>query len=120
MTTETFGRALNRAAFFASVRSSLFKSKLSEKQVQGVDALLDAAPASMPLEHLVYCLATAYHETANTMQAIKEYGGATSFKNMYDIKGSRPAKARARQPDARRRCEVRRAGLCAAYRPHEL
>lgn len=94
MTTETLGRALNRASFFAAVRSSLFGGKLTEGQVQGLDALLTAAPADMPLEHLAYCLATAFHETARTMQPIKEMGGTAYFKRMYDIQGDRPAKAR--------------------------
>jgi len=94
MTTENFGRALDRAAFFAAVRSSLFGGRLNQSQVEGMDALLDAAPADMPLEHLAYCLATAYHETARTMQPIKEFGGAAYYKRMYDIQGDRPAKAR--------------------------
>jgi putative chitinase len=94
MTTETLGRALNRASFFAAVRSSLFGGKLTEGQVQGLDALLTAAPADMPLEHLAYCLATAFHETARTMQPIKEMGGTAYFKRMYDIQGDRPTKAR--------------------------
>jgi putative chitinase len=94
MTTKTFGRALNRASFFAAVGSKLFGGWLTERQVQGLDALLDAAPADMPVEHLAYCLATAYHETARTMRPIKEYGGASYYRRMYDIQGDRPAKAR--------------------------
>ncbi|WP_262296543.1 glycoside hydrolase family 19 protein [Microvirga sesbaniae] len=93
MTTETFGRALNRASFFNAVRTALFGGKLTEGQVQGMDALLTAAPADMPLEHLAYCLATVYHETPRTMQPIKELGGGTYFQRMYDIRGDRPAKA---------------------------
>jgi len=34
------------------------------------------------------------HETASTMQPIKEIGNAAYFKRMYDIEGARPAKAR--------------------------
>jgi len=94
MTTDTFGRALDRAAFFAAVRSSLFGGRLNQSQVEGMDALLDAAPDDMPLEQLAYCLATAYHETARTMQPIKEFGGTAYYKRMYDIQGDRPAKAR--------------------------
>lgn len=94
MTTENFGRAMNRAAFFSAVRASLFGGRLNDLQVKGLDALLDAAPGSMPLEHLAYCLATAYHETAKTMQPIKEFGGTAYYKRMYDIEGERPAKAR--------------------------
>lgn len=63
MTTDTLGRALNRAAFFAAVRASLFRGRQSDSQVPGLDALPDATPTDMPLEHLAYCLATAFHET---------------------------------------------------------
>jgi putative chitinase len=63
---------INRAAFFAAVRSSLFGGRLNGGQVQGLDALLDTAPAEMPLEHLAYCLATAFHETNETMQPVVE------------------------------------------------
>lgn len=35
-----------------------------------------------------------YHETAGTMQPVKEYGGQSCFKRVYDIQGARPAKAR--------------------------
>lgn len=86
--------AINRAAFFAAVRSSLFGGRLTEAQVQGLEALLDSAPADMPLAHLAYCLATAFHETAQTMQPIKEFGGTAYYRRMYDIQGDRPAKAR--------------------------
>jgi hypothetical protein len=48
MTTEDIGRALNRASFFTASRSSLFGGKLTEGQVQGLDALLTAAPADIP------------------------------------------------------------------------
>jgi len=86
---------MDRTAFFKEVRSSLFAGKLSASQVEGTEAILDeAGMRGTRLEWLAYMLATAFHETARSMQPIKEFGGKDYFTRMYDIKGSRPAKAR--------------------------
>jgi putative chitinase len=60
--------------------------------VNGCNAVL-AAMEGCPLSWTAYALATAYHETASTMQPIKEYGGQTYFTRMYDVaeRGLRPA-----------------------------
>lgn len=64
---------MNRAAFYKAVRSSLFAGKLSASQVSGMDAILDEAGVrGTRLEWLAYMLATAYHETAQTMQPVRE------------------------------------------------
>ncbi len=67
---------MNRAAFYASVRqrtSGVFGTSLSQPQVQGTEAILDGAGRrGTPLKHLAYILATAYHESAHTMQAVRE------------------------------------------------
>lgn len=77
---------MDRAKFFAAVRSPLFAGKLSERQVQGIDAILDEAERrSTPLNHLAYMLATAFLETARTMQPIAEYGKGAGRK--YGVKG---------------------------------
>lgn len=77
---------MDRAKFFAAVRSPLFAGKMSEKQVQGVDAILDEAERrGTPLAHLAYMLATAFLETAKTMQPIAEYGKGAGRK--YGVKG---------------------------------
>lgn len=86
--------SLNLSVFFDAVRASLFGGRLTEDQVVGMEAILEAAPSDLGLEPLAYCLATAYHETARTMQPIKEWGGEAYFRRMYDIQGGRPAKAR--------------------------
>jgi putative chitinase len=65
---------MDRAAFFAAVRANPFGGKLSQSQVQGLNAILDAAPKGIDPKHLAYCLATAFHETSRTMQPIEEYG----------------------------------------------
>jgi putative chitinase len=86
---------MNRDLFFASVRARPFGGKLNVGQVEGMDALLDAAPAGMDARQLAYCLATTFHETARTMQPIREHGGSAYFTRMYDIRGDRPHVARA-------------------------
>lgn len=64
---------LNPSGFFSSVRASLFGGKLSQSQVDGLNALL-ANTACWPVSWRAYALATAFHETAFTMQPIAEYG----------------------------------------------
>ena len=68
---------MNRTVFFDYIRQALFHGSLTQPQVDGLNALLDYAEARDPaldLRHTAYCLATAYHETAMTMQPIAEYG----------------------------------------------
>jgi hypothetical protein len=77
---------MDRAKFFAAVRSPLFAGKMSDAQVQGIDAILDEAERrGTPLKHLAYMLATAFLETARTMQPIAEYGKGAGRK--YGVKG---------------------------------
>lgn len=79
--------------FFDSVRSSLFGGGMNSDQVKGIEEIIDYwvdnHPNSPP-EFLDYLLATTFHETAFTMQPIKEYGGPAYFHRMYDINGDRP------------------------------
>lgn len=75
------------APFFATVRKRL--GALDQGQVNGLNTLLDAVKGS-PLSHAAYMLATAWHETAATMQPVKEYGGPSYFTKMYDVGGDRP------------------------------
>ena len=82
---------MDHAAFFTGVRKRF--GKLDQSQVEGFNALLTAL-ADWPVTWIAYALATAWHETARTMQPIKERGGEAYFKRMYDIRGDRPAKAR--------------------------
>jgi putative chitinase len=66
--------ALNRKAFFDGIRKPLFGGSITESQVLGISAILDACPAALPTDPLAYCFATVHHETARTMQPIREYG----------------------------------------------
>jgi putative chitinase len=78
--------------FFDSLRSGLLGPDLSPDEVTGCNAILDAMERTA-LAWTAYALATAYHETASTMQPIKEYGGPTYLTRMYDITGARPKMA---------------------------
>ena len=51
---------------------------LSTAQVSGTEALITAL-GDWPVSWIAYALATAYHETAHTMQPIKERGGEAYF-----------------------------------------
>jgi len=67
--------ALNRTYYFDGVRGPLFAGAMTQPQVDGQTALLDAAEQrGWDDRWLAYLLATAYHETARTMQPIAEYG----------------------------------------------
>lgn len=83
---------INKDAFFDAVKQPLFKNRFRQEQVDGLNALLDATliEAEWPLEWVAYALATAYHETAFTMQPINEYGNDSYFFRMYDKDGDRP------------------------------
>jgi putative chitinase len=79
----------NPSAFFDQLRSGLLGPILTAEEVNGCNAVLSAMEGA-PLSWTAYALATAYHETASTMQPIKEYGGASYFTRMYDVSGARP------------------------------
>jgi hypothetical protein len=72
---------VDRAPFFTCVRP-FFGGMLTQSQVDGMNAILDAWDAWLPdntdlgpnIRWLAYALATAFHETARTMQPIAEYG----------------------------------------------
>lgn len=86
--------SLDRAAFFACARKNPFPNALTQGQVSGMGAILDACPPDLDTQELAYCLATAFHETAKTMLPIKELGGDAYFKRMYDPLGDRPSTAK--------------------------
>ncbi len=72
---------MNRAAFFASVRNSLFDGALSASQVSGTEAILDEwdRRGLGDLRWLSYMLGTTFHECARTMQPITERGPRPYF-----------------------------------------
>jgi hypothetical protein len=64
----------NPQAFFDSVRATrVLGNSLKPDQVSGLEAILNVAKAAgWPLAFTAYALATAAHETAYTMQPVKE------------------------------------------------
>ncbi|MDX1222684.1 hypothetical protein GOL85_13225 [Sinorhizobium medicae] len=65
---------MNRSSFFEAARSGVFAGKLSQSQVDGLNAILDeAGKRGTPVQHLSYILASAHHETGGRFQPIEEY-----------------------------------------------
>jgi hypothetical protein len=66
---------MDRTAFFTAIRGPLFSGRLDQGQVDGIEAILDAwqaRPVAGDIRWLAYMLATAHHETARTMQPVRE------------------------------------------------
>jgi putative chitinase len=99
---------MDRAIFYDDVRNNLFNGRLSQGQVDGMEAILDfwENPPVQPtgdfkvnwdirsLGWLAYMFATTLHETAFTMQPIDEFGGTEYFRRNYcnrDDLGNGPA-----------------------------
>jgi putative chitinase len=70
--------SIHRPYFFDSVRESLFSGSIDESQVAGLNVFLDwydkEGRREMDDRAFAYVLATAYHETAATIEPIAEYG----------------------------------------------
>jgi len=78
----------DKAAFFDVCRNGIMGPTLDTDEVSGAEAILNAM-AGAPLAYAAYALATAWHETAHTMQPVKEFGGPRYLTRMYDITGDR-------------------------------
>lgn len=61
---------MNREAFFNDARH-IFGGRLKQSQMQGMEIILIASDG-LPVSHRAYLLATAKHETAHTMQPVRE------------------------------------------------
>jgi hypothetical protein len=88
---------INRDFFFAHVRQTLFRGRLSQSQVAGLNFILDNWEESYARRDdrwLAYALATTHHETDMKMQPIHEYGSDRRFFELYDINGRNPRLAR--------------------------
>ena len=77
---------MDRTVFYNSIRP-MFAGGLSQSQVDGIENLLDVwegnYQATGSAEELAYNLGTAFHETGETMQPIRERGGRSYF-NKYE------------------------------------
>ncbi len=66
---------INREFFFEHLHDKLYPRGLNDAQVEGHDAVLDEWEQDHSAEDdrwLAYILATGYHETARTMQPVRE------------------------------------------------
>ncbi len=68
---------MNRKAFYAALRrrdSGVFGTSISQRQVRGIEGILDAfaSHGDGRAKTLAYALATAYHETARRMVPVRE------------------------------------------------
>ena len=75
---------IEKRNFFSNYRD--FFGNLSQRQVDGLDQLLDAIrsdEAVTDLRHLAYMLATVKHECADTWHPVTEYGNRAYF-NKYN------------------------------------
>lgn len=67
-------------AFFDDVRAKLFSGRLKQAQVEGMNVIVrECVAQGLSLQQVGYVLATAYHETAHTMQPISEYGRGAKY-----------------------------------------
>lgn len=70
-------KVTNTQTFFAAVREDPFDGHMTQAQVNGLNTILDTwntKYSAWDNRWLAYALATAFHETATTMQPIEEYG----------------------------------------------
>jgi putative chitinase len=82
--------------FFETIKLVGLFPSFSQEQVNGLNTLTEVcADATFSSSYAAYALATTYHETARTMQPIRERGGDAYFTRMYDPSGARPSVARA-------------------------
>ncbi|TDK37631.1 hypothetical protein E2F50_10195 [Rhizobium deserti] len=66
---------IDRVVLFRILRPKLFKGRMTALQVEGVEAILKGWEERLPegqRQALAYVLATALHETAATMQPVRE------------------------------------------------
>ncbi len=85
---------LDRAIFFAAVRRAPFNGTLTQKQVDGLNFIVGEWERTYrrrtSIPQFADVLATTFHESAQTMQPIKEIGNRAYFIRMYDKTGARP------------------------------
>lgn len=86
---------MSRTEFYTAIRP-IFGGALSQKQVDGIEAVMSAI-GGLHVSHRAYLMATTFHETARTMQPIVEYGGRKYF-DKYDT--GKLAKALGNTPEA--------------------
>lgn len=79
--------------FYDHARNGVMGPTLDQGEVDGTRAIIEVF-MGLPASWIAYALGTAWHETAHSMQPVKEFGGKNYFHRMYDIEGQRPHVAR--------------------------
>lgn len=82
---------MNTQAFFKSVRTTLFGGKLTQGQVDSLNAILFECKANgiCDMRHIAYILATPYHEVGKDLQPVREgfaktnQGAIQAVTNLY-------------------------------------
>lgn len=96
---------MDRAKFYAALRSranTLFGTSLSQGQVNALDAMLDeASRRGLPLRHLAYVMATAYHEVGPALQPKRENLNYTSAARIRQVWPARFPTVASAQPYVR-------------------
>lgn len=90
--------AVDRGQLFDCLRDAPFGGRLTARQVAGTESILDyweSRHRRADRRWLAYLLATAFHETAGTMQPLREFGSAAYFDRRYGPEGRNPALAQA-------------------------
>lgn len=74
---------IDRAKFFDAVRVKPFPGKLAQQHVEGMSNILDEWERRELTDErwLAYMLATTFHETAHTMQPIREMGSEAYLRS---------------------------------------
>ena len=87
---------IDRIKFFSLIIKNIFHNHLKQSQVNGINFILDEWEKSefTDLRWLAYMLGTCFHETAETMQPIHEYGNDSYFTRLYGIEGNNPNRAK--------------------------
>lgn len=87
---------IDRPKFFGAIRHTVFPNRITQSQVDGMSAIIDAWDASVfdDLRWLGYMFGTTFHETGGKMQPIAELGGYDYCERMYGPLGRRPDTAK--------------------------
>ena len=97
---------MNRKIFYDKVRKSLFRNRLNESQVEGMEGILDAfaTHGDGREKTLAYALATAYHEVGKRMIPVREgftksdAGARRAVNNLAKRRGPNSAVAKYARP----------------------
>jgi hypothetical protein len=81
---------MNRKRFFDAVRPMMPGGKLTQDQVDRIEAVVDGLEASnLSLRSRAYVLATAHHE-ADYWRALEEYASGSAYEGRRDLGNTQP------------------------------